>query len=41
MIIRDVHENDTLQLCQLLSQLNYDMDLNAMKIRIKIRRRDR
>jgi len=41
MIIRDAHENDTLQLCQLLSQLNYDMDLNAMEARIKAFQQER
>ena len=35
MIIRDADENDTLQLIELLSQLNYDMDVITMKARIK------
>jgi len=41
MIIRDAHENDTLQLCQLLSQLNYDMDSNTMEARIKAFQKER
>ncbi|MDF1684091.1 MAG: GNAT family N-acetyltransferase [Legionellaceae bacterium] len=41
MIIRDAHEDDTLQLCQLLSQLNYDMDLNTMETRIQAFQQDR
>ena len=35
MIIRDANENDALQLIQLLTQLNYDMDLITMKARIQ------
>jgi GNAT superfamily N-acetyltransferase len=35
MIVRDAHENDAHQLINLLTQLNYDMDLITMKARIK------
>ncbi|NCT56424.1 MAG: GNAT family N-acetyltransferase [Legionella sp.] len=41
MLIRAAHENDTVQLCQLLEQLNYSMDSTAMRARIEAFQKDR
>lgn len=41
MIVRDANINDTLQLCQLLIQLNYDMDSDTMRERIEAFQKDR
>jgi len=40
MIIRDAHENDAHQLIELLTQLNYNMDLITMKARIEAFQKD-
>ncbi|MDF1828106.1 MAG: GNAT family N-acetyltransferase [Legionellaceae bacterium] len=41
MIVRDANINDTVQLCQLLAQLNYDMDSTTMRARIEAFQKDR